>query len=238
METHVKEVIYDEISYLDRILHNLILRSKFVPDIGLLNGKIGIVIAFAHLYEYTHNEIYYDYMSELLDDVLEYVHKGLDMGFASGLSGIGWGIEYLLQNGFVEGDSIEICEDIDKKIMTFDLRRMNDISLENGLEGLLHYVLIHLCEKNIEKDSLPFDTMYFSDLYERIKILIHDNKKSSLAQLSSKYMEWYENRLILNYPLNIMQFVDAQVMEQGLLSNSPLGIKGGLAGLLLKQLFI
>ena len=79
METHVKMVIYDEISYLDRILHILMLRSKFVFDIGLLNGKMGIVIAFAHLYKSTHNEIYYDYMSELLDDVLENVHKGLDM---------------------------------------------------------------------------------------------------------------------------------------------------------------
>lgn len=80
--------------------------------------------------------------------------------------------------------------------------------------------------------------MYFSDLYERIKILIHDNKKTSFIQLSSKYMDWYENRLILNYPLDLMQFVDSQIMEQELLSNSPLGIKEGLAGLLLKQLFI
>ena len=50
METHVKMVIYDEISYLDRILHILMIRTKFVFDIGLLNGKMGIVIAFAHLY--------------------------------------------------------------------------------------------------------------------------------------------------------------------------------------------
>lgn len=110
--------------------------------------------------------------------------------------------------------------------------------MENGLEGLLHYVLIHICDKNVEKHYLPFDAMYFSDLYERIKILIHDNKKTSFIQLSSKYMDWYENRLILNYPLDLMQFVDSQIMEQELLSNSPLGIKEGLAGLLLKQLFI
>lgn len=98
--------------------------------------------------------------------------------------------------------------------------------------------MIHICDKNVEKHYLPFDAMYFSDLYERIKILIHDNKKTSFIQLSSKYMDWYENRLILNYPLDLMQFVDSQIMEQELLSNSPLGIKEGLAGLLLKQLFI
>lgn len=238
MKIHMKEVVYEEISYLDRILHILMLRSKFVFDIGLLNGKTGIVIAFAHLYEYTHNEIYYDYMSELLDDVLEYVHKGLDVGFMSGFSGIGWGIEYLLQNGFVEGNSLEICEDIDDKIMTFDPRRINDVSLENGLEGLLHYVLIHVCGKNSEKYFSPFDETYFSDLYESVNTLIHDNKKASFVQLSSKYMEWYENRLILDYPLNLMQFVDSQIMEQRISSNLPLGIKDGLAGLLLKQLFV
>lgn len=99
----------------DRIAHILILKSSHHSDIGLLDGKMGIAIAFAHLSRCsTNNEIYYECMSDLLDDILGDIHKGLNYSFKLGLSGIGWGIEYLIQNGFVEGDSVEICEEIDR----------------------------------------------------------------------------------------------------------------------------
>ena len=52
-----------------RIQHILMLKSKFLPDVGLLEGKMGIVLAFACLYRHTCNEIYYECMSELVDDV-------------------------------------------------------------------------------------------------------------------------------------------------------------------------
>lgn len=221
---------------LKRIEHILMLKSKFVPDVGLLEGKMGIVLAFAHLYRHTCNEIYYDCMSELLDDVLEHVYKGLDVGFASGFTGIGWGIEYLLQSGFVEGDGVEVCEETDKKIMTFDIRRMTDTTLESGLEGLLHYVLIHI---RGSKERLPFDELYFSDLYTKIKTLMDDEQREdSFIRLGSMYMRWYEMRSVLDYQLDVLQFVSSSVIEQEQLSGSPLGVRDGLSGLLLKQLLI
>lgn len=226
------------IPYSNRLQYILMLKSKFMPDIGLLNGKTGIVIAFAHLYELTHNEIYYDYMCELLDDVLEHVHKGLDIGFMSGLSGIGWGIEYLIQNRFVEGQGIEICEEIDKRIMAFDPRRIIDLSLDSGLEGLLHYVLIHIGGSNAANSQLPFDEMYFSDLYDMVKSLLANNNSPSLTQLSVTYIDWYEKGLIPDYQLNILQFICSSIEEQELLSDLQLGVKDGLSGLLLKQLLL
>ena len=230
----------NRMSHLDRIQHILMLRSKFIPNVGLLNGKMGIIISFAHLYEYTHSEVYYDYMSELLDDVMEHIYKSLDFGFMSGLSGVGWGIEYLLQNQFVEGQGIEICEEIDWKIMTFDSRRIIDLSLDSGLEGLLHYVLIHIRGNNEANALLPFDERYFTDLYERVKLLSANHGSSSLIQLSIMYMDWYENRLIFDYRLDIMQFVCPPIVDvnQGSLIDLPLGIKDGLSGLLLKQLLV
>lgn len=232
----MEKMIYNEMPYLDRIVHILMLKSKFIADVGLLNGKLGIVIAFAQLYERTQNEIYYDYMSELLDDVLDHVYKGLDIGFMSGLSGIGWGIEYLLQNRFIEGDGVEICEEIDKRIMVFDPRRITDVSLENGLEGLLHYVLIHLCDKDVTKRALPFDDMYFYDLYTAVKVLCFNSEEASLAQLSAAYIDWYEKKISPAYQLNIMQFVSSSIVKREGLSSLQLGIKEGLSSLLLKQL--
>lgn len=229
------EIMDDNISYIYRIRNILMLKSNFIPDYGLLNGKTGIVLAYAHLYAHTHNNVYYDCMSELLDDVLNNIHKRMDFGFMSGLSGIGWGIEYLLQNHFVEGEGIEVCEDIDAEIMAFDPRRIMDISLEKGLEGLLHYVLIHI---RGSKDLLPFDKMYLSDLYERMKSLISDKNPASLTRLVNVYIDWYENQLVPDYPLDIMQFVCSPITDLSSLNSSQLGIKDGVAGLLLKQLLI
>lgn len=238
MDNQTNEIMNYAMSYSARIQHILMLKSKFIPDVGLLDGKMGIAIAFAHLYGHTHNDIYYDYMSELLDDVVENIYKGLDIGFMFGFSGIGWGIEYLLQNQFVEGESLEICEEIDKKITAFDPRRIIDTSLENGLEGLLHYILIHIFGNKKEENPLPFDEMYLSDLYKRTKCLISHNNTVSLTQLGNIYIDWYEKRSILNYQLNIIQFICSPVIDQKLLSNSQLGIRNGLSGILLKQLTI
>lgn len=229
------EKMNDNIPYINRIQNVLMLRSKFTSNLGLLEGKTGIVLAYAHLYAYTHNNVYYDCMSELLDDVLNNIHKRMDFGFMSGLSGIGWGIEYLVQNRFVEGEGIEVCEDIDAEIMMFDPRRILDISLERGLEGLLHYVLIYI---RGNKDLLPFDEMYLSDLYRKVKSLVPDKSPVSLTRLGNKYIEWYEKRIIIDYQLDIMQFVCSPIIDFPLLNSSQLGIKDGVAGLLLKQLLI
>lgn len=221
---------------LKRIQHLLMLNSQFVPDIGLLEGKMGIVLAFAHLYRHTCNEIYYECMSELLDDVLEHVYKGLDVEFTSGFTGIGWGLEYLLQSGFVEGDGVEVCEEIDKKIMAFDVRRMIDTSLESGLEGLLHYVLIHI---RGSKEQLPFDELYFSDLHAKVKTLVDaGQREDAFLRLGSMYMHWYETHSMPDYPLDVLQFVGSPIVEQEQIGVSPLGLKDGLVGLLLKQLLI
>lgn len=221
---------------INRMEHILMLKSKFLPDVGLLEGKMGIVLAFAYLYRHTCNKTYYECMSELLDDVLEHVYKGLDVEFTSGFTGIGWGLEYLLQSGFVEGDGVEVCEEIDKKIMAFDVRRMTDMSLESGLEGLLHYVLIHI---RGSKEQLPFDELYFSDLYAKVKTLVDAGQwEDSFLWLGSMYMHWYETRSMPDYPLDVLQFVDSPVVEQEQISVSPLGLRNGLAGLLLRQLLI
>lgn len=55
----------------------------------------------------------------------------MPVDFCSGLSGVGWGVEYLIQNKFVDADSDELLEDIDAKIMEWDVRR-----IKNGIYTL------------------------------------------------------------------------------------------------------
>lgn len=222
--------------FSQRVIHVLFLRSKFVSGLGLFNGQMGVILTFAHVYRNTQSEAYELLMNDLLENLIGCINDEIPLSFKKGLLGIGWGLEYLLQGGFVEGDGVEVCEEIDKKIMTFDVRRMTDTSLESGLEGLLHYVLIHI---RGSKKQLPFDELYFSDLYAKIKTLMDDEQREdSFLRLGSMYMHWYETRSMPDYPLDVLQFVDSPLVEQALLSVSPLGLRDGLAGLLLKQLLI
>lgn len=127
---------------LRRIANHLILHSIDIEDIGLFHGKMGVVLFFAHYARYTDSAIYDDFAGELLEEICENIPETLPINLETGLCGIGWGIEYLIQNGFMEGDSNEILTEIDKKVMERDLRRIKDLSLETGLMGISSYINI------------------------------------------------------------------------------------------------
>lgn len=220
----------------ERIQNSLMLKSKLLSDVGLLNGKMGMAIAFGHLYKQTLNEVFDDCMSELVDNILETTYKGLDIGFLSGFSGIGWGIEYMIQHGFVEGNGVEVCSELDLRIMEKDPRRITDFSLETGLEGLLHYVLAHLCGAIRQESQLPFDNTYLGDLYSSLKSRHQCGESSTLNLLINKYTDWYNGTNTLGYHWNILSFIEPIEVDEKRIAEYPLGIRDGLSGVLLKQL--
>ena len=125
---------------LERIARHLIMHASYASDLGLYHGKTGIVLFFAHYARYTGNRLHDEFTGELLDKVYEEIHTNLPVNFESGLCGIGWGIAYLLQNGFMDGDSDEILSEIDDRVMERDLRRITDRSVRTGLEGISLYM--------------------------------------------------------------------------------------------------
>lgn len=129
---------------LERIANHLIIQTSVMDDIGLYYGKMGIVLFFAHYARYTGCSVYEDFADELLGEVIENISDELPINMRTGLCGIGWGIEYLIQNHFMEGDSDEILGELDEKIMERDLRRIKDLSFDTGLEGISCYIRMRL----------------------------------------------------------------------------------------------
>ncbi|MDR1201873.1 MAG: hypothetical protein LBL58_09645 [Tannerellaceae bacterium] len=140
-----------------KIIHHLMLESNQLKSLGLLDGKMGLIIFFYHYARHTDNIIFEDFADDLLDGLLENIHKELPLTFTSGLSGIAWGIEYLIQNRFIEGDSNEICEELDKKIISADPRHLEDYSLETGLEGIAHCVIARINGAIRQNNPISFD---------------------------------------------------------------------------------
>ena len=126
---------------LVRIAKLLMLHSSFIGDLGFMNGKMGIALFFYHLSRYTDKKIYDDFAGELIDEIYTEIHNHYPSNFRNGLCGIAWGIEYLIQNQFVEADANEVLYDLDKMIFEWDVRKISDSTLETGLEGIAHYVI-------------------------------------------------------------------------------------------------
>lgn len=150
---------------LNQIVHHQLLYSSFERNIGICKGKMGTVILFFRYAHHTDNRLYEDFAGELLDEICQSITFDTAWGFGDGLIGIGWGIEYLVQQKFIEGDTDEILLDIDKRIMEKDVQRIDDMSFHKGFEGLAFYVLARLLSPR-EKGT-PFDTAYLSDIEKK-----------------------------------------------------------------------
>lgn len=169
-----------------KILHHLILHAFEETSPGLLNGQMGMVLALYLAGEETEWKACTSLAEKLFESVTEHLEKSMSFCFSSGLCGIAWGIDFLLNKHFIEGDAQEICEDMDKTIMQINPERL-DCSLEYGLEGLLHYVMAHLSSC----DCSPFDISFLESLYRGVRA-IPANSNIHLQELCKAYVSFYE----------------------------------------------
>jgi hypothetical protein len=87
-----------------------IIQSRNIPYFsGLLHGKLGIAVFLCHYSSYNQNDLYSEFAYKLIMEA----HWKDPVNYAYGLSGIGTGIEYLVQNNYMEADTDEILEDFD-----------------------------------------------------------------------------------------------------------------------------
>lgn len=138
-------------AYIDNAYANL---SNYPP--GLWNGKMGLTVLFYH-YARCFGDKDVEKMAEnVLDDVYGDISLDLPLYFANGLSGIGAGIEYLVQNNFLEGDTDDVLQDVDSlmgNIIYF--RGLSLISIERGVCGLAYYHCMRLKGKSLQDESHP-----------------------------------------------------------------------------------
>lgn len=216
---------------LQRIANFLLLNASFIDDIGLLNGKMGIAIFFYHYSRYCGNKIYEDYAEELVDEIYEEINNGTPVNFASGLTGIGWGIEYLVKNKFVQSDTDEALSEIDTAVYRNTLYRPFLLESGNDLFGYGLYYIARLREYGNDDNNLNTlfkkqHLIYLTDDCERI--LSHkkyrDYKIESLSTdtINSFVMFLIEmNRLEL-FPSKVErlfhtlpEFIESSLQESG-----------------------
>jgi len=115
---------------------------------GLIGSDMGISI---FLYQYA--KINKDKTFEMVADFfLDYFcikdDKHIPINFGDGKTGVGWCIEYLVQNGFCEGDTDVLLENVDRDLFkTLNVQKQFTLDLLNGLTGYLMYIVSRLNDK-------------------------------------------------------------------------------------------
>lgn len=131
------------INQIIKLNHRLIPMLPSMP-IGLFDGKMGYCIYFYILGKYDKENKYSHVAENLMEKIYSNIINISDIEVDTGLAGIGWGIDYLIKEGYVSGDVNVILEDIDDCIF----KKLNNWDYCRSLTALsLIYLLIYLCAR-------------------------------------------------------------------------------------------
>ncbi len=139
---------------LRRIADFLLLNASYIENLGLLNGKMGIAIFFFHYAKYTNNKVFENYAGELIDEIYEDANSNINIDFENGLTGIGWGIEYLAVNGFIEADTDIVLADIDNAVYNSMAKSPHFLNDDKNLFCYGLYLLSRLNGQKIDDENL------------------------------------------------------------------------------------
>ncbi len=214
-------------STYEQALAYLTINSSFLRDLGLFHGRMGIVLFFAHYAHISNSKHYEDFAGHLLDEIYEEIHWDLPVNLENGLCGIGWGIEYLVQHGFMEGNTDEILADIDRKVMEIDPLRLSDLSFRRGLAGIAFYVIARLNAKR-QTPVLPFDTAYLTSLEKALKRAnFSEYNEIQLDLVVSLHLVLNGKKILLSLPNYLIY---SKLSIDTAFDDLLLGLENGLAG--------
>ena len=212
-------------------------------DLSLLQGKMGIALFFFH-YARQLDYRYEEYAGQLIDEIMEGIPKMVSRSNINNIAEIGAGIEYLIQQEFISGDTNIIMEVFDTYIHRMvSINCLLPIAMRKDITGYGKYYVarlnnpdnrmktspgIELIKKHILQivDSLP----YYS--FENIFSVIHflpdvinlgiDRKKAGhYLNYAVDRLETvvYEDVFFGNYPGNFNPLIAAVLLFRAAAKN-------------------
>lgn len=223
---------------LDRIAQYLMVQTGFNSTLGLFHGKMGCLLFLCAYARFSGKENYESLAFDLIDEIYEDIHSETPINLENGLCGIGWGIEYLVQHRYMEGDTGVILKNINSRIMEADPLYMTDHTLRKGVAGIAYYVMEHTL-------SPVAGMRTFSEEYmDRMAAALNKLSSNGDHHLFPKVVTFYQNReyarcIPRSYPLDFPDFIPESyllISPDTNFSTCPLGLEIGLAGVGLQLL--
>jgi len=128
---------------LDEIA-SILLNADLDEQYGLLVGKCGIALFLAYYAKYSKSEKYLERSQSLLEQSFEDVNNGsLYPSYSAGLGGLGWTLEHLVKNNFIELDTDDVLEPMDSYLSDWqneNLKNKDFDYLHNGLGASMYFL--------------------------------------------------------------------------------------------------
>lgn len=119
------------------------LNTSSNTSLNLMEGKTGEILFWAYYSKYKKDVAAKNKITSLLSDVFDEIKNGFkDPTFCCGLSGIGWTVEHLAQNGFIKADTNKVIGSLDDFLypyLLFYIRAGNYDYLHGALGIGLYY---------------------------------------------------------------------------------------------------
>jgi len=170
---------------LSEIAETLVKHTAELKDnIGLMGGKIGVALFYFYYAKLLAEDKYADYGVELVSDVFDVINNDFTYHtHAGGLAGIGWTVEHLAQNDFIDTDTNEILADLDPylhKAMIYDIENGNYDFLHGAVGNGVYFLSRTAGEKS--KD-------YLKELIDQMDKTSHKDEDGARKWLSTLNIE-------------------------------------------------
>lgn len=124
-------------------------RPEDETDIGLYTGKTGSALLYYLAGALSGQQAYSTAAETMMDEVSEQINEVDSMNYYSGLAGIGWAIEWLARNRFVEVNTDEFLEEMDTALYNRTIIAAEDTTgLFTGTLGKITYFRIRHQSRN------------------------------------------------------------------------------------------
>lgn len=217
---------------LSLITEKILKKVSSLDEVGLIYGKMGIVIFLFYYSHYSKNNYYKKQANILLEEIIENISTSISISFADGLWGIGWALDFLYENGFITGNIDEILEDFDKKAIEYNFSEDSSINLDYGLGGLILYLLARIYTVEKKQIEFPFSTDFLMKTYETTKTILETRDLScDCVDIYIDFINYMELKSIdapSLYKINSLinpRNIPLQELEMGLRGIAGIGLK-------------
>lgn len=162
-----------------KIANLITISPQSEKELGLMNRQMGKALFYYELSRTTGIKAYNDMADILLENIVCGVERMDDTSLESGLSGIGWGINYAIRNSFVEADE-EVLSEVENYLFT-DSRGYIDIGRTFTFLSPAIYLLSKL---RVQGTSASYDNHVFV-LIETCKSYLSIKERITLDFINS-----------------------------------------------------
>jgi len=183
-------------------------------NLSLLSGNSGLSLFTFYYSRHFENEEFYDYACSIIEDSFEKIQNGQTYPtFAVGLAGLGWMLEHLSQNEFLEIDTNEVIGELDDFLYEYMLKE-----IKKGNYDYLHNaggIALYFLSRESNPKSNEYLKKYIDILGEHSLV---DNKglkwKSEIPGEGEKKIEVYN--LSLSHGMASIVAILSKIYKRGI----------------------